>query len=154
VAEFTIDQTPANGIPYWDGAPGWPGWGPLSKPADPFNDFEQWTALRLSLPPGLLRLGLYLNGRGKRSRASLHSAGLTVTKHVLAEPYLHLMSHRDSLHSVYHRPNGWDHVPAGKKIPCGESTMWGDYHAREVALMVMRMADGKTVPLFFLTPRQ
>ena len=33
------------------------------------------------------------------------------------------------LHSVYHRPNGWDHVPAGAKVPRGESSQWGDYHA-------------------------
>ena len=39
------------------------------------------------------------------------------------------------LHSVYHRPNGWDYMPPGRKIPCGESSMWGDYHVREVALV-------------------
>jgi hypothetical protein len=27
------------------------------------------------------------------------------------------------LHSVYHRPNGWDHVPAGARTPRGESSM-------------------------------
>jgi hypothetical protein len=39
------------------------------------------------------------------------------------------------LHSVYHRPNGWDGGP-------GESSMWGDYHAREVALYLLRVIDG------------
>ena len=39
------------------------------------------------------------------------------------------------LHAVYHRPNGWDHVPKGRQIPCGESCMWGDYHLRELALL-------------------
>ncbi len=46
------------------------------------------------------------------------------------------------LHSVYHRPNGWDYVPPGRKVPCGESSQWGDYHLRELALHVQRLADG------------
>jgi len=46
------------------------------------------------------------------------------------------------LHSVYHRPNGWDHVPAGQHVPNGESSMWGDYHARELALYLQRVAAG------------
>ena len=160
VAEFTIDQTPADGIPYWDtAAPGLARMGDyLSRPADPFNDYEPVdSSAALIAAQGLLRLGLYLNGRGKEKQGRRYiQAGLTVAKNVLAEPYLSLdESHQGLiLHSVYHRPNGWDHVPAGKKIPCGESTMWGDYHARELALMVMRMAEGKTVPHFFLTPRQ
>jgi len=53
------------------------------------------------------------------------------------------------LHSVYHRPNGWDHIPAGQKIPCGESSMWGDYHAREAALYVQRVADNKPYLTFW-----
>ena len=43
------------------------------------------------------------------------------------------------LHSVYHWPNGWDHVPPGSKVPRGESSQWGDYHLREVALYVKRL---------------
>jgi unsaturated chondroitin disaccharide hydrolase len=53
------------------------------------------------------------------------------------------------LHSVYHRPNGWDYVPQGRKIPCGEATMWGDYHLREVALLVQRQAEDKPYLAFF-----
>ena len=53
------------------------------------------------------------------------------------------------LHSIYHRPNGWDHVPAGSRIPRGESSMWGDYHLREVALYVKRIAEGETYYTFF-----
>jgi unsaturated chondroitin disaccharide hydrolase len=45
------------------------------------------------------------------------------------------------LHSVYHRPNGWDYVPPGRKIPCGESSLWGDYHAVEMAVYLQRLAD-------------
>ncbi|MBI4478132.1 MAG: acyl-CoA dehydrogenase family protein [Acidobacteria bacterium] len=47
------------------------------------------------------------------------------------------------LHSIYHRPGGWDHVPSGARTPRGESSQWGDYHAREAALYVQRLAcDG------------
>ncbi len=38
------------------------------------------------------------------------------------------------LHAVYHRPNGWC---AG----AGEACMWGDYHAREAGLYLLRVAD-------------
>jgi hypothetical protein len=51
---------------------------------------------------------------------------------------------------VYHRPNGWDYIPPGRTVPCGESTMWGDYHARELALLVKRMAAGRPYYRFFL----
>jgi hypothetical protein len=44
------------------------------------------------------------------------------------------------LHSVYHRPGGWDFIPSGHKVPCGESSQWGDYHLREAALLVERQA--------------
>jgi unsaturated chondroitin disaccharide hydrolase len=43
------------------------------------------------------------------------------------------------LHSIYHRPNGWDNLPEGSKIPFGESSMWGDYHIREVCLYLDRI---------------
>ncbi|MCF2940927.1 hypothetical protein L1N85_21295 [Paenibacillus alkaliterrae] len=42
------------------------------------------------------------------------------------------------LHSVYHRSNGWDYVPAGAAVPLGESSMWGDYHAMELALYLKK----------------
>jgi len=69
-------------------------------------------------------------------------AGLTVLNTLFEEPYLSTDEHHQGLilHSVYHRPNGWDHIPPGRRIPCGESSMWGDYHAREAALYVQRVA--------------
>jgi len=160
VAEFYLEESPADGIPYWDtGAPGLAKMGDYrARPADPFNAWEPVdSSAALIAAQGLLRLGSYLKGRGKREAAKRYvQAGLTVVKHVFAEPYLSVDEKHQGLilHSVYHRPNGWDAIPAGKTIPCGESTMWGDYHARELALMVMRMAEGKAVPRFFLTPRQ
>ena len=56
------------------------------------------------------------------------------------------------LHSVYHWPNGWDHVPAGARIPRGESSQWGDYHAREAALYVLRLGASATPYLTFFGP--
>ena len=53
------------------------------------------------------------------------------------------------LHSVYHWPNGWDHVPAGARTPRGESSQWGDYHAREAALYVKRLAEGAPYLAFY-----
>ncbi len=33
-------------------------------------------------------------------------------------------------------------MPPGRKVPCGESSQWGDYHLRELALFIQRLADG------------
>jgi hypothetical protein len=75
-------------------------------------------------------------------------AGLTVARSLFAEPYLATdpAHHGLLLHTIYHRPNGWDHVPAGRRIPCGESCQWGDYHALELALLIRRLAAGGTLP--------
>jgi unsaturated chondroitin disaccharide hydrolase len=68
-----------------------------------------------------------------------------------AGPYLSTdpSHHGLLLHSVYHWPNGWDHVPQGAKVPRGESSQWGDYHLREVALYVRRLATGAPYYTFF-----
>ena len=66
---------------------------------------------------------------------------IVVLQSLLAPPYLSEDPRHQGLllHAVYHRPNGWDHVPAGRKQPCGESCMWGDYHVRELALFVQKL---------------
>jgi hypothetical protein len=53
------------------------------------------------------------------------------------------------LHSVYHRPNGWDYVPPGQHVPCGESSMWGDYHGRELAVLLSKLAKNEPYLTFF-----
>jgi hypothetical protein len=53
------------------------------------------------------------------------------------------------LHAIYHRPNGWDYVPKNRKIPCGESGLWGDYHVRELGLLLQRLAERKPYYTFF-----
>jgi hypothetical protein len=67
------------------------------------------------------------------------------------EPYLSTNPNHQGLilHSIYHRPNGWDHVPEGSKIPNGESSMWGDYHAREAALYLSRIVRNEPYYTFF-----
>jgi len=68
-----------------------------------------------------------------------------VARTVLSEPYLSPDENHEGLilHSIYHRPNGWDYLPPGSRIPKGESSQWGDYHARELALLILRMGEGK-----------
>jgi unsaturated chondroitin disaccharide hydrolase len=141
--DFYIDYaSAADGIPYWDtGAPqlhhlgNW-----QAKFADPFNDFEPVDSSAAAIAAqGLLRLGHYMGAKGRRYR----QAGLSILDAILDEPYLSTKRQHQGLvlHSVYHRPNGWDYIPPKRKIPCGEASMWGDYHAREAALYVQRIAS-------------
>jgi hypothetical protein len=143
-ADFYIDNTALDGVPYWDtGAPGLKHLGDWrSKPADPHNEHEPVDSSAAAIAAqGLLRIGRCLKLSGDSQGRTYTQAGLTVAGTIFRPPYL---SESDAhqgllLHSVYHRPNGWDHVPAGSRIPCGESCMWGDYHAMELALYLKRM---------------
>ena len=144
--DFFIANTPPDGIPYWDtGAPGLVHLGDyLDRPSEPDNDHEPIDSSAAAIgAQGLLRLGRYL-GLDTEDGKRYFQAGLTVTRSLLADPYLSRNPAHQGLllHSIYHRPNGWDYVPPGKKIPQGESSQWGDYHARELALLVGRLADG------------
>jgi hypothetical protein len=154
--DLYIRETPTDGVPYWDtGAPGLAKLGAyLERPADPLNDYEPVDSSAAAIAAqGLLRLGHYLvHHRGETTDGVRYvQAGLTVLSTLLDEPYLSTdVKHQGLiLHSVYHRPNGWDHVPAARKIPCGESSMWGDYHAREVALYVQRLTESGPYYTFF-----
>ncbi len=153
--DFYIDNTAADGIPYWDtGAPGLARMGDyLGRPADPFNDYEPVDSSAAVIgAQGLLRLGRYLESRGEKEAGRRYwQAGLTVVTTAFDEPYLSSDTAHQGLilHSIYHRPNGWDHVPEGRKAPCGESSMWGDYHAREVALYLGRVIAGGKYYTFF-----
>jgi hypothetical protein len=155
-ADFFIANTAADGVPYWDtGAPGLVHLGDyLGRNAEPFNDHEPVDSSAAAISAqGLIRLGNFLaaRGQGEHGRA-YRQAGLSVARTLFAEPYLSTDAAHEGLllHTVYHRPNGWDHVPPGRKIPCGESAMWGDYHARELALMIQREAAGGPYLKFFL----
>lgn len=157
VSDFWIDRaTASDGIPYWDtGAPELHRLGDWqSRPADPYNVHEPVDSSAAAIAAqGLIRLGRWLNAqRGGAALAKRYTqAGLTAAKTLLAEPYLSVSPKHQGLllHSVYHRPNGWDHIPAGAKVPNGESSMWGDYHGLELALLLQRLANKGDYPTFF-----
>lgn len=151
-ADFYIDEaTAADGIPYWDtGAPGLVHLGDYrEKNADPYNDYEPVDSSAAAITAqGLYRLGKFLgDGAGDR----YVQAALTVADTLFQAPYLSEDAAHQGLilHSIYHHPNGWDHVPQGQKIACGESSMWGDYHAIELAMLLKREAEGKPYLTFF-----
>jgi unsaturated chondroitin disaccharide hydrolase len=154
--DFYIGRaTASDGVPYWDtAAPGLTalgGW--AARPADPFNDHEPVDSSAAAIAAqGLVRLGRALAARGEEG-LRYEQAGLHVLNTLLDEtgPYLSIDPDHQGLllHSVYHRPNGWDHVPAGARIPRGESSQWGDYHLREAALLVGRLARDEPYLKFF-----
>lgn len=153
--DFYIEHTPTDGIPYWDtGAPNLYKLGDyLDKPANPYNDFEpvDSSAAAIGLQ-GLLRLGKYLIKKGEEEAGQKYwQTGLTVLNSLLAEPYLSTNENHQGLllHSIYHQPNGWDYVPEGSKIANGESSMWGDYHIREVALYIQKIINDEPYYAFY-----
>jgi unsaturated chondroitin disaccharide hydrolase len=150
---YINDCTAADGITYWDdGAPNLHKLGDWqSRPADPYNDHEPVDSSASAIgAQGLLRLGKYLGAAGEKYT----KAGLTVAKTLLSEAYLSADEKHQGLllHSIYHRPNGWDHVPSGRKIPAGEASMWGDYHLLELGLLLHRMNDAKQPYYTFFGP--
>jgi unsaturated chondroitin disaccharide hydrolase len=153
--DFYIENSPSDGVPYWDtGAPG------LSRivyylerPSDPFNSFEPVDSSAAAIATqGLLRLGMYLTLNEEEEAGSRYwQAGLHVLNSLLEEPYISTNANHQGLllHSVYHRPNGWDYIPEGSKIPYGESSMWGDYHIREVCLYLQRVINNQPYYTYF-----
>jgi len=146
---YIDDCAASDGIVYWDdGAPGLAkleGW--RDRPADPYNDHEPVDASASAIAAqGLLRLGKFLGAKGKRYT----QAGLTIARVLLDEPYLSTDRKHEGLllHSVYHRPNNWDYIPPARRVPCGESSMWGDYHLLELATHLRRLAVGPYLTFF------
>jgi len=144
----------ADGIPYWDtGAPGLASLGDWNgHAADPFNDVEPVDSSAAAIAAqGLLRFGRFLSQRGQDGSRYMQ-AGLLVLETLFDPngPYVSTSPRHEGLllHSIYHRPGGWDHVPTGSRIPRGESSMWGDYHAREAGLYVMRLCEGQYLTFF------
>ncbi len=156
VADFYIDHCTPDGIVYWDtGAPGLANMGDyMNRTADPFNDFEPVDSSSAAIcAQGFLRLGRYLSNSGHEERGRRYfQAGMTLAATILDEPYLSLDPDHQGLllHSVYHRPNGWDYVPDGQKVPCGESCMWGDYHLMELAVYLQRLAESTVYHKYYL----
>ncbi len=145
----------ADGVPYWDtGAPGLAAlhhWD--ERPADPFNDREPVDSSAAAIAAqGLLRFARLLERRAEEA-TRYEQAGLRVLDTLFddAGPYLSTGERHQGLllHSVYHWPNRWDYVPPGAATPRGESSQWGDYHAREAALYVKRLVEGAPYLAFF-----
>ena len=133
-ADFYLENCCADGVPMWDtGAPNlWRLGDYLSKDSDPYNDWEPVDSSAAAIAAqGFWRLGE-------------REAALTIANTLLIEPYISTKPNHQGLllHSVYHRPNGWDYIAPRQKVPNGESSLWGDYHLRELALMIMREAKG------------
>jgi rhamnogalacturonyl hydrolase YesR len=146
--DFYLNYSAKDGIPYWDtGAANIHRLGRYQdKPADPFNPDEPVDSSAAAIgAQGLLRLGNYLKQQNNPDADKYWQAGLTVAKTLFKEPYLSVNPEHQGLilHSIYHRPNGWDHEPDPGRAPYGESSMWGDYHARELALYLHRLAAGE-----------
>lgn len=153
-SDFYIQNTPTDGIPYWDtGAPDLNKIGDyLNNPANPYNEFEPVDSSAAAIAAqGLLRLGHYLEDSDEELALRYRQAGFTILDTLLEEPYLSIdrKHHGILLHAVYHRPNNWDYIPEGSKIPNSESVMWGDYHMREVALYVQRLIDKEQYYTFY-----
>ena len=155
-ADFYLENSCRDGIPMWDtGAPNLHRLPKnyLNQPSDPFNRHEPVDSSAAAIAAqGFIRLGNYLMAHGKkRDGARYRQAGLTIAATLFEEPYLSTNPKHQGLilHSVYHRPNGWDYIASGQAVPNGESSMWGDYHARELALLLLREARGESYLTFF-----
>lgn len=154
-ADFYLENSCKDGVPMWDtGAPNLHRLGNyLNKASNPYNAWEPVDSSAAAIAAqGLVRLGNYLIAKGQRKAgAKYRQAALTIADTLLDEPYLSTDAKHQGLllHSVYHRPNGWDYIARGQKIPNGESSMWGDYHIRELALLLLREARGESYLTFF-----
>ncbi|MBI2422436.1 MAG: glycoside hydrolase family 88 protein [Candidatus Hydrogenedentes bacterium] len=152
-AEFYLENTARDGIPFWDtGAPGLahlPNY--TEEDAQPDNPYEPLdSSAAVIAAQGLLRLGC-LCGLDTPDGQAYWQAGLTVANTLFQAPFLSEAPDHQGLllHSVYHRPNGWDYIPPGKCVPHGESSMWGDYHAMELAVYLKRLHEGGPYLTFF-----
>ncbi len=152
--DFFIKNTPTDGVPYWDtGAPELHKLGDyLNKPSDPFNDYEPVDSSATAIgAQGLFRLASLLSKEDASAADKYKKAALNSLATLLKEPYISSETTHEGilLHGIYHRPNNWDYIPKGSKIPYGESCMWGDYHMTEVCLMAWRMLKGESPYKFF-----
>jgi hypothetical protein len=154
-ADFYLHNSCEDGILVWDtGAPNLHRLGDYrARNADPFNAWEPVDSSASAIAAqGLLRLGHYLRKSGRKADGVRYvQAGLTIAARVMEEPYLSTSASHQGLllHSVYHRPNGWDYIAKGQRVPNGESSMWGDYHLMELALLLWRESQGEGYLTFF-----
>jgi len=146
---YLTEAAASDGICYWDtGAPGIAKLGDWkSRPADPYNDCEPVDSSASAIAAqALLRMGHIADNEGHH----YVSAGLSIARTLFKEPYLSTEANHEGLllHSIYHRPNNWDYAPIAGLVPYGESSMWGDYHLLELALLITRAAKGQHYTFF------
>ena len=101
--------------------------------ADSFNEHEPVDSSAAAIAAQvLLRLARVAAARGADGER-YEQAGLRVLGTLIDEtgPYERQDRHQGLLlHSIYHRPNGWDHVPAARAFlaasrACGATTICG-----------------------------
>ena len=106
--DFYIENTPVDGIPYWDtGAPNLHKLGDyLKKPADPYNKWEPVDSSAAAIgAQGLLRLGKYLTEKGEKEAGEKYwQAGLTVMNSLLDYPYLSTNPQSSGIDFTQHLP--------------------------------------------------
>jgi len=151
--DFYMEHAASDGIPYWDtGAPNLHRLGRYQDlPADPFNAYEPVDSSAAAIAAqGFLRLGRYLEKKDVTQSATYTKWGWKILNTLLSEPYLATDGKHEGLllHSVYHHPNGWDHVPDGQTVPCGESSMWGDYHMAELCYTARQLLEERPYTFF------
>ncbi len=153
-AEWYLAHSFADGMVYWDGgAPAIPADVDYAAASDPYNDHEPIDSSAAAIAgQGFWRLARWLSKRGEPDAAERYAAAARkVASTLFEEPYLATDPDHEGLilHSIYHRPNGWDRTPPDQRVPCGESSLWGDYHAMELALLLKREAAGEPSFAFF-----
>lgn len=158
-AEWFIRHSFTDGMVYWDsGAPG------IRRDvdyngmaSDPHNDHEPIDSSAAAIAAqGFWRLSQWLIGQKETAKAERYAAACCrIAATLFDDPYLSTDAAHQGLilHSIYHRPNNWDHLPPNRIIPCGESSMWGDYHAMELALLLKRHMESAPYITFFDRPR-
>lgn len=142
--DFYIENTSSDGIPYWDtGAPNIHHLGKYQdRKAEIHNDFEPIDSSAAAIgAQGLLRLSNLLKESDPTAAKKYEQAGFTTLRTLLTNAYLAVEPEHQGIlkHSVYHWPNGWDHIPEGQKVPANESSMWGDYHMVELCFLAHKM---------------
>ena len=153
-AEWFIRHSFTDGMVYWDaGAPNIPDDIDYSSTiSDPYNSHESIDSSAAAIiGQGYLRLSNYLAPTDAAKSNRYLAAAVRIADTLFSEPYLSTDANHQGLilHSIYHNPNGWDHTPEGQQVPCGESSMWGDYHALELALLLKRRIENAPYITFF-----
>ncbi len=151
--DFYIENTASDGIPYWDtGAPNIHHLGKYQdRKAEIYNDYEPIDSSAAAIgAQGLLRLSNLLKETEPVEAKKYEQAGFTTLRTLLTDDYLAVEPEHQGIlkHSVYHWPNGWDHIPEGQKVPANESSMWGDYHMVELCFLAHKMNQDKYYTFF------